>query len=690
MCIKEYENGAHIQRKKTILLEFRKSFDSHPRPDRMAQFIIAQGPAQTVIGTTSILITALSKATNGTSNIIKLPFKATPLGTRNEVEYFIKVYVKLYEESAPLTQSISGHDTSVNATDPMERGQRTELKRHRGAIKNQDAEYHHLGHAFQRHYFRQPTYCGHCQEFVWGLTSKQGFLCKYCSMACHNGCIEKIFTPCQNSTVAATSANPGSVAINKSFNINIRHKFKITTLKWPTHCRHCGQFIFGLFKQGAVCKECGFTVHKKCIDQVANTCGTNMREISVALAELENKNLLPKTQGDPKVGSSGDTIVPLPTFDDEDEDNIYLPPSEYAEYTPKAPKPPVRQTTIVKRNKLKVLMKIDNFSYTVVLGKGSFGKVLLARIEGCDGVVAVKAMQKHTVMTNGDVLSTAVEKRMLELAGEHPYLAHLVATLQDDAYLYFVMEYLSGGDLMHWIQKKRVFTREVSTFYAAEIYSGLKFLHKRKIVYRDLKLDNVLLDNEGHCRIADFGMCRENVSENNKCHTFCGTPEYLAPEIIRRDLYTFSVDWWSYGVLVYEMLTGNSPFHGDPVENLYESIQNDDVPYPRKMDPDARDLCKGLFERRPERRLGVKSDLKKHAFFKSIDFDRLENKQIAPPFRPPTISNFNDPSTVDQEFKDLSARVSTVSRDKIEDIDQKVFTNFDTINPRAHEIIRVH
>ncbi len=185
----------------------------------------------------------------------------------------------------------------------------------------------------------------------------------------------------------------------------------------------------------------------------------------------------------------------------------------------------------MKRNKLKVLMKIDNFSYTVVLGKGSFGKVLLARIEGCDGVVAVKAMQKHTVMTNGDVLSTAVEKRMLELAGEHPYLAHLVATLQDDAYLYFVMEYLSGGDLMHWIQKKRVFTyklfvvfcffhyffsREVSTFYAAEIYSGLKFLHKRKIVYRDLKLDNVLLDNEGHCRIADFGMCRENVSENNK------------------------------------------------------------------------------------------------------------------------------------------------------------------------------
>ena len=140
-------------------------------------------------------------------------------------------------------------------------------------------------------------------------------------------------------------------------------------------------------------------------------------------------------------------------------------------------------------------------------------------------------MQKHTVMTNGDVLSTAVEKRMLELAGEHPYLAHLVATLQDDAYLYFVMEYLSGGDLMHWIQKKRVFTyfwlffnpffsaffrREISTFYAAEIYSGLKFLHKRKIVYRDLKLDNVLLDNEGHCRIADFGMCRENVSENNK------------------------------------------------------------------------------------------------------------------------------------------------------------------------------
>jgi len=189
---------------------------------------------------------------------------------------------------------------------------------------------------------------------------------------------------------------------------------------------------------------------------------------------------------------------------------------------------------------------------------------------------------------------------------------------------------------MHWIQKG-AFSRDRSIFYAAEIALGLEFLHERKIVYRDLKLDNVLLDGDGHCRIADFGMCRENVSDSNKCATFCGTPEYLAPEIVRHELYTFSVDWWSYGVLVYEMLTGMSPFSGDDEESLYRSIQYDRVQY-LNMDRDSKDFCSQLFERQPKKRLGVKqrgvTQLKEHKFFKTIDWEKLINKEVRPDFVP--------------------------------------------------------
>lgn len=235
------------------------------------------------------------------------------------------------------------------------------------------------------------------------------------------------------------------------------------------------------------------------MNQVANTCGTDMTKLAAALAEMEdgnNKSHLPKPT--PRIeDEDGLAIydfdpsqVVEPAGDSGDElDDIYSFPSEYImPPTSNKPTPPIRSNTIAKRAKLDEIMATKYFKFQAVLGRGSFGKVLLTRVKGCDSTVAVKAMKKHTVQQNGDVLATAVEKNMLELAWEHPYLAHLIATVQDDAYLYFVMEYLSGGDLMHWIQKKRVFKREVATFYAAEIYCGLAFLHQRKIVYRDLKV----------------------------------------------------------------------------------------------------------------------------------------------------------------------------------------------------------
>lgn len=206
--------------------------------------------------------------------------------------------------------------------------------------------------------------------------------------------------------------------------------------------------------------------------------------------------------------------------------------------------------------------KFDDFKILKVLGQGSFGKVLLAQFKNSNKYVAIKALSKNATIDNNDVTATIVERDILAMGSDKnncSFLASLICCFQDPDRLYFVMEFLSGGDLMFHVQKKTRFRTHEARFYACQIACALEFLHNNKIVYRDLKLDNVLLDADGHCNLADFGMCKKDVSDHNRCATFCGTPDYLAPEIVRGRLYTFSVDWWSFGVLwcrFFEKLLG--------------------------------------------------------------------------------------------------------------------------------------
>ncbi|NWZ89236.1 KPCL kinase, partial [Nesospiza acunhae] len=237
---------------------------------------------------------------------------------------------------------------------------------------------------------------------------------------------------------------------------------------------------------------------------------------------------------------------------------------------------------------------IKDLTFLRVLGKGSFGKVMLAKIKESGELYAVKVLKKDVILQDDDVECTMIEKRILSLSRNHPFLTKLYCCFQTPDRLFFVMEFVNGGDLMFHIQKSRRFDEDRARFYAAEIISALMFLHSRGIIYRDLKLDNVLLDYEGHCKLADFGMCKEGIRDGITTATFCGTPDYIAPEILQEMLYGPDVDWWAMGVLLYEMLCGHAPFEAENEDDLFEAILNDEVVYPTWLQQDAVAILKAV------------------------------------------------------------------------------------------------
>ncbi|XP_063472297.1 serine/threonine-protein kinase N1 isoform X6 [Symphalangus syndactylus] len=299
-------------------------------------------------------------------------------------------------------------------------------------------------------------------------------------------------------------------------------------------------------------------------------------------------------------------------------------------------------------------LTLEDFKFLAVLGRGHFGKVLLSEFRPSGELFAIKALKKGDIVARDEVESLMCEKRILAAVttAGHPFLVNLFGCFQTPEHVCFVMEYSAGGDLMLHIHSD-VFSEPRAVFYSACVVLGLQFLHEHKIVYRDLKLDNLLLDTEGYVKIADFGLCKEGMGYGDRTSTFCGTPEFLAPEVLTDTSYTRAVDWWGLGVLLYEMLVGESPFPGDDEEEVFDSIVNDEVRYPRFLSAEAIGIMRRLLRRNPERRLGSSErdaeDVKKQPFFRTLGWEALLARRLPPPFVP-TLSGRTDVSNFDEEF----------------------------------------
>jgi len=299
---------------------------------------------------------------------------------------------------------------------------------------------------------------------------------------------------------------------------------------------------------------------------------------------------------------------------------------------------------------------LESFKIIKVIGKGSFGKVFLVKEIQTNELYALKVLRKDNIIKRNQVEHTRTERSVLGYV-KHPFIVGLNMAFQSNDKLYFVLDYCAGGELFFHLGKLGKFPEPRACFYTAEIILAISYIHNLDIIYRDLKPENVLLDARGHVRLTDFGLSKEGISSNSSgAYSFCGTPEYLAPEILNRQGHGRAVDWWSLGALLYEMLTGLPPFYCRDREKLFEKIRKSELTYPRYLKACSVSLLRGLLNRDPRRRLGSgpkdSEEIKCHPFFNHIDWDKLARGEIPPPWDPDLINSL-DTSQFDLEFTSM-------------------------------------
>ncbi|KAI0113673.1 serine/threonine-protein kinase gad8 [Nemania sp. FL0031] len=330
-------------------------------------------------------------------------------------------------------------------------------------------------------------------------------------------------------------------------------------------------------------------------------------------------------------------------------------------------------------------LSMSDFKLLTVIGKGSFGKVMQVQKKDTHRIYALKTIRKAKIIARSEVAHTLAERSVLAQIN-NPFIVHLKFTFQSPEKLYFVLAFVNGGELFYHLSNEGRFDVNRSRFYTAELLCALECLHGFNVIYRDLKPENILLDYQGHIALCDFGLCKLEMKDEDRTNTFCGTPEYLAPELLLGHGYNKTVDWWTLGVLLYEMLTGLPPFYDENTNEMYRKILTEPLHF-RSSDavpPAAKDLLTKLLDRNPSQRLGANGsvEIKSHPFFHAIDWRKLLQRKYEPAFKP-NVANARDVTNFDKSFTLEAPQDSYVEDPALSQSMQRPFIGFSYRRPVA-------
>lgn len=348
---------------------------------------------------------------------------------------------------------------------------------------------------------------------------------------------------------------------------------------------------------------------------------------SSANAASSSANALDASRGTASPSQSGTAALSEPSM--KQVPDYYNAPVAASAHQPKP-----NDNYIPVTNGAQFGYKLNDFQLIQTLGTGTFGRVYLSRFQNTQQYFAMKVLKKVEVVRLKQVEHINNEKAILSQI-KFPFIVNLLCTFQDDRDVFMLLQYVPGGELFSHLRRAGKFSNDVTRFYVSEITLALEYLHSLNIIYRDLKPENLLLDEKGHIKITDFGFAKK---VEDRTWTLCGTPEYLAPEIIQSKGHGKAVDWWALGILVFEMLAGYPPFFDDNPFGIYEKILAGKFAFPANIDPNAKDLIKRLLVTDRTKRLGnlkgSSDDVKKHKWFRGVDWDVLLNRQVLAPIIP--------------------------------------------------------